>query len=428
MKRSILLLQFVAMALVFCVAQQVAPDAIATTDRSTVTDNSSGTEPYRLRGLNFSPYTQPGENPNSNKPGQITPEELLARIEVIAPYAEGIRTFGCTDDLQPIGAMAHALGLKTAIGAWLGRNNDENMRQVNTLVELAEEGHVDMAIVGSEVLLRNDLPEGQLIQYIRDVKTRFQAAGIEIPVTTADVYGEFLSHPDILPEIDLVMANYYPYWEGKSLECGMVYLHRWHEQLQAAAKGKPVLVSEAGWPSCGDSVGEAVPSSENAADFFLQFVSWARANDVQYFYFSAQDEPWKSAYEGPQGACWGLWTSDGKLKTALAESDAELVKRERVEEEAVRQLTKAEAKALADCEDTIARGCRAFIEVGNALATIRDSQLYRQTHATFEDYVKERWPFGKAYAYRLIGAAETAAVLSPIGDKTAAVSAAPISR
>ena len=320
MKRSMLLLQSVVMVLVFCVVQRVASDAVAETDQSavTATANLLGTEPYKLWGLNFSPYTEPGENPNLNKPGQITLEEIMARLEAILPYTEWIRTFGCTDDLQPIGAMAHAKGLKTAIGAWLGRNDTENMRQVNTLVKLAEEGHVDIAIVGSEVLLRGDLGEEQLIQYIREVKTRFQAAGIRIPVTTADVYGEFLSHPALLPEVDLVFANYYPYWEGKSIQCAMAYLHRWHEQLKAAANGKPIVVSEAGWPSCGNRVGEAVPSPESAADFFLSFVSWAKANAVQYFYFEAYDEPWKSATEeGPQGACWGLWTSDGKLKPGM---------------------------------------------------------------------------------------------------------------
>jgi exo-beta-1,3-glucanase (GH17 family) len=317
MKRSILLLQSAGMALVFCVAQQVAPDAIAAMDRSvvTATANSSGTEPYKLRGLNFSPYTEPGENPNLNRPGQITPEEIRARLEVILPYTEWIRTFGCTDDLQPIGAMAHALGLKTAIGAWLGRDEVENRKQINALVQLAEQGHVDMAIVGSEALLRNDLTPQQLIAYILEVKNRFQTAGLAIPVTTGDVYGEFLSHPDVVAEVDVVFANYYPYWEGRSLRCALAYLHRSHEQLRTAAKGKQVIVSETGWPSCGNRKGDAVPSPENAAEYFLTFISWARANAVEYFYFAAYDEPWKAlGEEGPQGACWGLWTSPGKLK------------------------------------------------------------------------------------------------------------------
>ena len=56
---------------------------------------------------------------------------------------------------------------------------------------------------------------------------------------------------------------------------------------------------------------------ENAAFYFLNFVSWARANSVQYFYFEAYDEPWKAAREGPQGACWGLWDQNSQLKAGM---------------------------------------------------------------------------------------------------------------
>ncbi|HYW80498.1 MAG TPA: hypothetical protein VE890_13025, partial [Thermoguttaceae bacterium] len=43
-------------------------------------------------------------------------------------------------------------------------------------------------------------------------------------------------------------------------------------------------------------------------------------------------------------------------------------------------------------------------------------RLYRAEHETFEEYCKERWDFGRAYASRLIGAAETVKTLLPIGN------------
>lgn len=76
-------------------------------------------------------------------------------------------------------------------------------------------------------------------------------------------------------------------------------------------------------------------------------------------------------------------------------------------------LTRAEEIALADCEERIERGMKTFIEVGQSLAAIRDSRLYRGTHATFEDYAVERWNLSRAHAYRMIAAAE---VVSPMGD------------
>lgn len=62
---------------------------------------------------------------------------------------------------------------------------------------------------------------------------------------------------------------------------------------------------------------------------------------------------------------------------------------------------------LESCEAVIERGLATFVEVGNALLTIRDRRLYRQSHDTFEDYCRERWGFVASRARQLIGAAES---------------------
>jgi hypothetical protein len=79
-------------------------------------------------------------------------------------------------------------------------------------------------------------------------------------------------------------------------------------------------------------------------------------------------------------------------------------------------VTTSERELLIKCEDAISRGLQSFVDVGNALRTIRDKHLYREKYETFEHYVKERWDIGHAHAYRFIAASETVAVLSPIGD------------
>jgi len=59
----------------------------------------------------------------------------------------------------------------------------------------------------------------------------------------------------------------------------------------------------------------------------------------------------------------------------------------------------------------------AFWAAGKALQLIRDARLYRGTHATFEEYVEDRWDMQRAQAYRLIQAWPLAERLSPMGDK-----------
>jgi len=79
-------------------------------------------------------------------------------------------------------------------------------------------------------------------------------------------------------------------------------------------------------------------------------------------------------------------------------------------------ISAVERKNLADCEALIERGWLAFVEVGQALATIRNGRLYREQYKTFDDYCRGKWQYARAHAYRLIGAAEVIRNLSPIGD------------
>lgn len=74
------------------------------------------------------------------------------------------------------------------------------------------------------------------------------------------------------------------------------------------------------------------------------------------------------------------------------------------------------ANRLRELEGVIDRGLETFVEVGRALQEIRDAQLYRATHSSFADYVKERFGISRPHAYRLIDAAEVKVALSPFGD------------
>jgi hypothetical protein len=72
-------------------------------------------------------------------------------------------------------------------------------------------------------------------------------------------------------------------------------------------------------------------------------------------------------------------------------------------------ITPAESVRLIELERIIERGKQTFVEVGNALAEIRDSRVYRVSHRTFEDYCKERWGWSRQSAYQFITASEVVA-------------------
>ena len=259
-----------------------------------------------MHGLCFSLYE------DGQRPGDIiTEEQVRRRMEIIKPYTKWVRSFSCTDGNEFIPKIAKEYGIKTLVGAWLGDDLEINEREVEGLIKLANEGFVDIAAVGNEVMYRKDLTEDELLDFMRQVK---EAIPANIPMGYVDAYYEFSVRPRITEACDVILANCYPYWESCPMEYSLVHMKQMFGQALDAARGKKVIITETGWPSEGTNLNNAYPSSENAMQYFINAQVWSAKDDIEIFYFSSFDESWKVGPEGDVGAYWGLWDKNEKLK------------------------------------------------------------------------------------------------------------------
>jgi glucan 1,3-beta-glucosidase len=258
-----------------------------------------------MPGLCFSPYSA------DQKPGSpLSEAQIQERLNIVAPFTKWVRTFSCTDGNECIPGLAKKMGLKTLVGAWLGKDEEINEREIENLIALAREGQADVAAVGNEVLYRGDLEEEVLLDYIG----RVRCALPDLPVGYVDAYYEFTDRPAVTEACSIVLANCYPFWEKCPLDYALLYVKEMHRQAVRAAKGKPVFITETGWPSAGTPHGGAEPSERHAMIYFLHAMQWAREEGIELFYFSSFDEAWKIGSEGDVGAFWGLWDTHGFLK------------------------------------------------------------------------------------------------------------------
>jgi GPH family glycoside/pentoside/hexuronide:cation symporter len=263
----------------------------------------------RLHGLCFSPY---GDGQGTDD--VLAEQRIRRRLDIVAPRTAWIRSFACTGGHELIPALARERGLKTMVGAWIGPDRDRNEREIQALVRLAEQGLVDIAAVGNEVLLRGELSEDELLGYVRRVRASLPG---HVPVGSVDAYHQFVDRPALAQACDVLLPNCYPFWEGADIAHGLPYLQHMHAQVQSVAHGKPVIVAETGWPGKGQSVSAAVASPENAMRYFVDVQEWARREGIQLFYFTSFDEPWKLLHEGEVGPQWGLWDKDERPKYAV---------------------------------------------------------------------------------------------------------------
>ncbi|MFK8054317.1 MAG: glycosyl hydrolase family 17 protein [Woeseiaceae bacterium] len=258
-----------------------------------------------IHGISFSPYIE-GQGPGT----QISEQQIRDRLSVISSHVRSVRSFSCTDGHELIPAIAKAEGLKTMVGAWLDDDREHNALEIENAIAVGQAGHADILAVGNEVLLRGEMTEDELIDYIETVKQACPG----VPVGYVDAYFEFVDHPRVSDACDVILANCYPFWEGCPVEHALLYMKEMYRKAQYAAKGKPVIISETGWPNIGTPTDGAEPSYENAIRYFLNTFKWAEEDNIDVFYFSAFDEAWKVADEGDVGAYWGIWDSDGKPK------------------------------------------------------------------------------------------------------------------
>ncbi len=258
-----------------------------------------------MHGLCFSAYEE-GQQPGD----RLSEQQIRKRMEIIKPYTKWIRSFSCIEGNELIPKIAKEYGIKTLVGAWLGNEAEKNEQELDSLIQLCNEGYVDIAAVGNEVLYRGDLNEEELLGFIY----RAKEAITNVPVGYVDAYYEFTDHPKITEACDVILANCYPFWEGCDQDYALLYMKDMYQRALRAGNGKKVIISETGWPNKGTNLEGAFPSEENAIKYFINTQRWSKEDDIEIFYFSSFDESWKVGSEGDVGAYWGLWDKDEQLK------------------------------------------------------------------------------------------------------------------
>ncbi|MGI9248980.1 MAG: glycosyl hydrolase family 17 protein [Woeseiaceae bacterium] len=259
----------------------------------------------KIHGICFSPYVE-GQGPGT----ELSEQQIRERLAFVQPHVHWIRTFSCKEGHELIPRIAAENGLKTMVGVWLDDDLKQNEEELANAVEIARAGHAGILAVGNEVLLRDELSEDQLIDYINRIKQ----AVPDVEVGYVDAYFKFVDHPRVTEVCDVILANCYPFWEGCPAEHALLYMKEMYRRAAHAANGKKVIISETGWPNIGSAEKGAAPSLENAIKNFINAYQWAEEDSIEIFYFSSFDETWKVDAEGDVGAYWGIWDKDGHLK------------------------------------------------------------------------------------------------------------------
>ncbi len=257
-----------------------------------------------IENFSFAPF-QKNENPLEDK--HPSKEEIARDLEFISQYAHGVRTYSVTNGQEAIPELAKPYGLNVTLGAWIDKNDANNQREIEQLVQLMKDNKktVVAGFVGNEAVLRGDKSAHDMAELIRAVRKR-----VKQPVSTAEVWDVWLKNPELVDAVNFIAVHVLPYWEGVNVDAAVHDVFMRYEQLKTVYPDKRIMIAEVGWPSTGPWMMGSEPGLVNQAKFIRAFLNEAHTRKIDYTIMEAFDQPWKYALEGPVGTAWGLFDAD----------------------------------------------------------------------------------------------------------------------
>ncbi|KAF2480976.1 glycoside hydrolase superfamily [Neohortaea acidophila] len=213
----------------------------------------------------------------------------------------------------PIQAIQAAINTKTTLllGMWASQDQAGFQNEITALQSAISQYGSDFAnlvvglSVGSEDLYRetptgiaNKAGVGQspdvLVSYIKQARSTIAGTGLSgVPVGHVDTWTAWVnsSNFEVTDNCDWLGVDSYPYFEtsvANAISDGNATFWDSYDQTVSASQGKPVWVTETGWPVSGPVSGQAVASTANA-EIYWQEVACSLLGHYNTWWYTLQD-------------------------------------------------------------------------------------------------------------------------------------------
>jgi len=230
--------------------------------------------------------------------------KIRADLKKFSTITRAVRLYTSTEGSELVPPIAAEFGMKVMVGAWIGKDDNRNSREIEAAINLARRNsNVIGVVVGNETIFRGEQKIDDLIKLIKQVKS-----AVNVPVSTGEIYSIWAQHPELASNADFIAAHVLPYWERFSSTEAVDQAVNRYQSLRNQFPGKHVMIAEFGWPSSGYNLGNADPGPFQQASALRNFVVRAEAIGMDYNIVEAIDQPWKY-FEGGVGPYWGLFTA-----------------------------------------------------------------------------------------------------------------------
>lgn len=230
----------------------------------------------------------------------------------------------------PISAIQAAINTDTTLllGLWCSAGeevfNNELIALRNAITQYGQSfvDRITAISVGSEDLYRasptgrlnNENPGAQpdvIASYINRVRSALSSTiANRIPIGHVDTWTVWVDSANqaVIDACDFIGMDAYPYFQttmANSIENANATFWNAYRATDDATGSKPVWITETGWPVAGRTLGQAVPSIENAERYWSEVQCSATRAGINTYWYILNDGPSSPSFSVLGGAQQG---------------------------------------------------------------------------------------------------------------------------
>jgi glucan endo-1,3-beta-D-glucosidase len=214
---------------------------------------------------------------------------------------------------DPIQAFEAAMETDTKIllGIWTSGTSsiEKELSALKKAIDKYGKKFTDLVIgmsIGSEDLYRDSATgiankagvgagPDVVVKFINEYKKSVSSTALKsVPIGHVDTWDAWTNGTNkvVIDAVDWVGVDEYPYYEsgkGNDIKNSGKLFDRAFDAVKGAVDGKPIWVTETGWPATGPDWDEAVASTENAKYYWQEIGCRQLFNKVPTFWYNLRD-------------------------------------------------------------------------------------------------------------------------------------------
>jgi glucan endo-1,3-beta-D-glucosidase len=135
-----------------------------------------------------------------------------------------------------------------------------------------------------------------LVDYIGQVRDTIQGTSLSAkPVGHVDTWNVYVnsSNSEVISQCDFLGLDEYPYFQttdANAISNGPFLFFQAYDRVSTVAGGKPIWITEAGWPVSGPTSNQAVASVDNAESFWQGVACALEHRGINFWWYILADQ------------------------------------------------------------------------------------------------------------------------------------------